>query len=484
MLLRLRKNAGLALGAMLALTTGCTVGPNYHRPTSATAPPTYRELPPPPGDWKPAVPADALARGQWWLAFGDPELTQLENRLTSGNLQIQTALQNYLSAAASVRQARADYYPTLSAGPTISRQRLSLNRPTNIAGLAPSQYNDFSISGQASWQPDFWGRIRREVQGAHATAQALAADQANVELAVRSTLASDYFQLRGLDAQQVLLDNDVSSLQSYLDLTNTRFHGGVATEADVALAQTQLDTTVTQDKDIAVARSQYEHAIATLLGVSASTFSLQPIPQTANLPTIPVGVPSTLLERRPDIAAAERRADSANAQIGIAISAYYPNISLTGAGGFESGEPGTWIQGPSELWSLGASAVETLFDAGRRHAITDEAKANYQSQVASYRLSVLTGFQEVEDNLAALRVLADEQNSAARATSSATHSLQLSTNRYKGGVTTYLEVLTSQQAQIANQRTEADVLTRRFVASVQLVSALGGGWNDNQLPNP
>lgn len=475
-----------ALSCLLFITAlvGCTVGPDYHRPTSAPPALTYKELPPPPGNWKPAVPADAMARGQWWLLFGDPGLNDLENRLTSGNLQMAAALANYDAASAAVRQARAAYYPSVAIAPNISRVHLSKNRPTYVSGIIPSQYNDFVLSGQASWQPDFWGRVRREVQGASANAQAIAADEANTELAVRSELALDYYQLRGLDAQQILLDNTVSVYKTFLDLTQRRFRGGVATEVDVTQAQTQLATTQTQDTDIAVARAQYVHAIATLLGVSASAFSLQPIPQNTNVPTIPTGVPSELLERRPDIAAAERRADSANAQIGVAISAYYPNISLTGGGGFESGEPGNWIQGPSELWSVGASALETIFEGGLRHAVTAEARANYESAVASYRLSVLNGFQEVEDNLAALRVLDQETNSAAAADTYATRSVQLSTNRYKGGVTTYLEVLTAQQVQLANARTMEDITTRRFIASVQLISALGGGWNAQKLPHP
>ncbi len=470
--------------AALALS-GCTVGPNYQRPPSAPPTLTYRELPPPPGNWKPAVPADALARGEWWRAFGDPALDDLEGRLTSGNLQIQAAVQNYLSAAAAVRQARADYYPTLTFGPSVSRERLSLSRPTltpNLAGISVSQYNDFNLSGEANWQPDFWGRVRREVQGARANAQAFAADQANVELGVRTELATDYYQLRGLDAQQQLIDITLGSFQASLALTQRRFRGGVATQADVALAQTELATTETAGIDVGIARAQYMHAIATLLGINASSFVLPPEPQNRNIPDIPTGVPSELLERRPDIAGAERRADNANAQIGVAISAYYPNITLSGGGGFESGEPGNWLQGPSELWSIGASAIETVFDAGRRRAITDEARANYGYTVANYRLTVLTSFQEVEDNLAALRILADEQASSADAVTAAIRSTSISTAQYKGGVTTYLTVLTAQQAQLADQRTDEDIVTRRFVASVQLVAALGGGWDTAKLP--
>ena len=479
---RLRSNALLLMGTLLA--TGCVVGPNYHRP-SAAVPEVYKEVPPPPppnGSWTTAAPADASLRGDWWTLFNDPQLTALEGRLTVGNQSVQAAIERYTNAQAVVRQARADYFPTLAAGPNIQRERLSLNRPTRVGNLSPNQYNDFVVSGQANWEPDFWGRVRRNVETARANRQASAADLANVELSVRAELALDYYQLRGLDTQQELLDNTVQNYKAYLDLTNRRARGGVATLADVALAETQLATTQTQAIDVAVARAQYQHAIATLIGVPASSFALPPLPQTTNLPAIPAGVPSTLLERRPDIATAERQAQAQNAQIGVAIAAFYPNISLSGAGGMESGQPGTWIQGPSELWSLGASATETLFDAGRRRAITDEAKANYRQQVANYREAVLNGFQEVEDNLAALRVLNQESSSAATALSAANRSLQLSTNRYKGGVTTYLEVLTSQQAQLANERTQADITTRQFVASVQLIRALGGGWDTSKLP--
>jgi NodT family efflux transporter outer membrane factor (OMF) lipoprotein len=467
----------------LLVVAGCTVGPNYHRPT-AVVPPVYREVPPPAppdGSWKTAAPADATLRGDWWTLYNDPQLSELEGKIAVGNQSLQAAIERYTNARATVRQARADFYPTLGAGPNLQRERLSYHRPTYNT-LSPSQYNDFVLSGSASWEPDFWGRVRRNVESARANMQASAADLANVELSVRAELALDYYQLRGLDAQQQLLDNTVGNYKEYLALTQRRAKGGVATEADVALAETQLATTQTQDIDVAVARAQYQHAIATLIGVPASSFALPAMPQTTNIPVIPAGVPSTLLERRPDISTAERQAQAANAQIGVAIAAYYPNISITGAGGFESAQPGNWLQGPSELWSLGASASETLFDAGRRRAITDEAKANYRQSVANYREAVLNGFQEVEDNLAALRVLEQEAGSASTALGAANRSLALSTNRYKGGVTTYLEVLTSQQAQLANERTQADITTRQFVASVQLIRALGGGWDTTKLP--
>jgi NodT family efflux transporter outer membrane factor (OMF) lipoprotein len=391
-------------------------------------------------------------------------------------------MEQYLSAHEQVRVARSQYFPTLSAGPSVSRQRESYNQPNTNRSLTNYQYNSYGIAGQAQWEPDLWGQVRRTVEQARANAQASAALLANVDLSLRAELAADYFQMRGLDSQKQLLDNTVQSFEEYLKLTQIRFKGGVATESDVALAQTQLETTRAQDIDIGVARAQYEHAIATLIGTPASTFSLSPMPLGEQIPPIPIGVPSQLLERRPDIAAAERQADAANAQIGIATAAYYPNVSLTGTGGFASGNPGTLIQGPSEMWSLGASAVELLFDAGRRHAITQQARDAYEQQAANYRQSVLAAFQDVEDNLAAVRILDQESAQQALAVAAAQRSLNISTNRYKGGVTTYLEVLTAQTTQLSNERTQADIATRQFVSSVELIRALGGGWDTTQLP--
>jgi NodT family efflux transporter outer membrane factor (OMF) lipoprotein len=470
--------------ALCALVAGCTVGPNYQKPT-APAPPAFKENAPPPaipnGTWKQAQPSDQALRGKWWEIYNDSQLNALEEKVAVSNQTLKAATEQYFAARAAVRVARADYYPTLSAGPSISRERLSQNRPTTVP-QAKSQFNDFVLAGQASWEPDFWGRVRRNVEASRATAQASAADLANVELSVRSELALDYFELRGLDLQKQLLDNTVTSFESYLDLTKTRFKGGVATDSDVALAETQLESTRAQDIDIGVARAQFEHAIAVLIGEPASNFSLAEIPLNMPLPLIPAGVPSELLERRPDIAGMERRADAANAQIGVAISAYYPNITLTGSGGFESGQPGTWIQGPSSLWALGASASELIFDAGRRHAVTDEARDNYELTVANYRQNVLTAFQEVEDNLAALRILDQESVTQAAAVKAAERSLTISTKRYKQGLDDYLVVLTAQTALLTNQRTQADITTRQFAANVQLIKALGGGWDTTQLP--
>lgn len=471
-------------GCTLALAiTGCMVGPQYHRP-SAPVPPAWSQsaVTPPPGSWQHAQPSDAVLRGDWWELYNDSQLDTLETRVAVSNQSLRAATEQYLAAREGVSLARAQYFPTLAVSPSISRTRQSYNEPDAHTSISQFQYNDFLLQGQASWQPDFFGRIRRTVEQAKANTQASAAQLANVKLSLHAELALDYFELRGLDLQQQILNSTLKAYREYLKLTQVRFHGGVATESDVAEAQTQLETTKAQAIDIGVARAQYEHAIATLLGVPASQFHLPPAPLDLSLPSIPAGVPSQLLQRRPDIAAAERSADAANAQIGLAISAYYPDITLSGSGGFESAEPGTWIQGPSELWSLGASAVELLFDGGQRHALTQQARDEYAAQVANYRQTVLQAFQEVEDNLSALRILQQESITEAAAVASAKHSLVLSTHRYQGGVTTYLEVLTAQTAQLTNERTQAGITTRQFAASVQLIEALGGGWSTAQLP--
>ncbi len=477
----------LAVSVTALLLTGCTVGPNYHRPDAATAPAWKENAVPPPnppnGAWKQAEPSDGTLRGQWWDLYGDAQLNELEAKVAVSNQTLRAAFEQYQSAREQVQVARSQYYPTLAAGPSIQRTRESYNQPNTNRSLTTYQYNTFSIAGQAQWEPDLWGQVRRTVEQARANAQASAALLANVELSLRAELAADYFEMRGLDSQKQLLDNTVQSYEEYLKLTEVRFKGGVATESDVALAQTQLETTRAQDIDVGVARAQYEHAIATLIGTPASIFSLPAMPLGQQIPPIPVGVPSQLLERRPDISAAERQADAANAQIGIAIAAYYPNISLSGTGGFTSGNPGTWVQGPSEMWSLGASAVELLFDAGRRHAITRQAQDAWEQQTANYRQTVLAAFEDVEDNLAAIRILDQESAQQDAAVAAAQRSLNISTSQYKGGVTTYLQVLTTQTTLLSNQRTQEDIATRQFVASVQLIRALGGGWDTSQLPH-
>jgi NodT family efflux transporter outer membrane factor (OMF) lipoprotein len=479
------------LPCSLLLLSACKpVGPNYNRP-GYTAPPAYKEtgatavVAPPAnpqgGAWQPANPSDGMLKGKWWQIYQDQQLNQLEDRVESNNVQLRQAMETYLAAQDQVRNVRANLYPTLSAGPSIGYGRVSANRPLASPGGATTGA-DFVIAGQASWEPDFWGRIRRAVEQAHANAQANAAVTANVALTLHAEMATDYFALRGLDSQIKLLTSTVSDLQHQLDLTERRLAGGVATAVDVAQAQTQLETVRAQLVDLGVARAQYEHAIGTIANYDLSTFNIPPSPLDLALPNVPVGVPSQLLERRPDIAEAERLAAAANAQIGIAVSAFYPTITLTGDGGFESTHPGTWIQGPSSLWSLGAQATELLFDAGQRHALTDQARHTYDAQADGYRNTIFGAFEDVEDQLAALRILEQESSVEERAVAAAQHSFNLSNARYKGGVTSYLEVLTAEQTLLQDQITAINIESRQFAASVSLVRALGGGWDVTQLP--
>jgi len=470
----------LRIGALTAvLLCGCTVGPDYKRP-EVPGSAAFKEQPPP-GSWKQAQPADGSLGDKWWQLFGDAQLDTLEEKINVSNQTLKTAAAQYLAARDQIRVARAAYFPTLGVSPSVSRIRLSKNQPNTLIGTTKFDYSVLALQGQAQWEPDLWGQVRRTVEQARADAQASAADLANVALSLHAELALDYFLLRGLDTQKQLLDTTLASDADELQLARVRFNGGVANAVDVAQAETQYLQVKAQGIDVEVQRAQFEHAIATLIGVPAATFALAQSPLAAKLPVVPPGVPSELLERRPDIAAAERRLAAANAQIGIAVAAYYPNIMLSATGGFESGSLASWLQIPSLFWSLGASALETLFDAGRRHALTDQARDLYEAQVATYRESVLGAFQDVEDNLSALRILADEAEAQAAAVEAARQSLALSNKRYKGGVTTYLEVLTAQTIQLSNERTEADVATRRATASVQLIRALGGGWTSGQL---
>jgi NodT family efflux transporter outer membrane factor (OMF) lipoprotein len=358
---------------------------------------------------------------------------------------------------------------------------LSPNRPT-ATSLSKNLYSDIVLQGDLGYEIDLWGQVRRTIESARENAQASAGDLENVNLSLHAELATDYFSLRGLDLQKQLLDATVVDFQKALELTQVRFRGGVASNVDVSLAQTQLENARAQDIDTGVQRAQLEHAIAVLTGQTASTFSIPLIPLAALPPEIPSGLPSELLERRPDIAAAERRVASANAQIGIAIAAYYPQISLSGVGGFESDAIGTVLNGSSVLWGVAGSAFETVIDGGRRRAVTQQARDNYDATVASYRENVLEAFQQVEDNLAALRVLEQESTTQQAAVTSARKSVDLSTTRYKGGATTYLEVLTAQSTALADERSAADLMTRRMLANVQLIKALEGDWDKTQLP--
>jgi NodT family efflux transporter outer membrane factor (OMF) lipoprotein len=469
--------AWVALAGSIFLS-GCMVGPKYVQPTVPPPPPAFKETP---SNWAQASPQDQLPKGKWWEIYGDTQLNSLEETIAVSNQNLKVAYLEYMSARDVVQQARSQLFPTVGVEPTGSRTQLSKNRP-NFISTVKNQYSDIVLPADLSYEVDLWGQVRRTIEASRENAQASAGDLENVSLSLHSELAFDYFSLRGLDLQKQLLDATVIDFEKALQLTQARYHGGVASDVDVAQAETQLETTRAQDIEVGVARAQFEHAIAVLTGQAASTFSISPAPLTAAPPQIPLGVPSALLERRPDIAAAERRVASANEQIGIATAAYYPQISLSASGGVESVAIGTVLQGPSALWAVGGSALETVFDGGRRRAVTQQARDNHAATVASYRENVLEAFQQVEDNLAALRLLDQELTTQQVAVASARRSVDLSTIRYKRGITTYLEVLTAQGIALTDERTAADLMTRRMTASVQLVKALGGGWDRTQLP--
>jgi NodT family efflux transporter outer membrane factor (OMF) lipoprotein len=467
---------GGALFVGLMLVSGCAVGPRYSRP-SAPVPTDYKETP---QNWKPAQPADRTLRGKWWEIYQDPQLNALEEKINISNQSLKAAQAQFAQARATVRYNRADYYPTITAGVSATRERLSANRPLGkFSGGVTT--NDLVIPVDMSYEPDVWGRVRRTVEAARADAQATLADLESVRLSVHAELAVDYFQSRELDVEAQLLDSTVASYVKQLELTENRYKGGVASQVDVAQAQTQLETAGAQAIDVREQRTQFEHAIAVLIGEPASTFSLPVALLNATPPVIPPGLPSELLERRPDIAANERLMASANARIGVAKAAYFPLFNLSPSAGFEGTAVSNWLSNPSTFAVVGASAVVTAFDVGRRRAASDQARAFYDQAVANYRQNVLTAYQEVEDNLAALRLLEDESNTETRAVAAAEHSLALSNNRYRGGVTTYLEVITAQTTALADERTAVQISGRRMVDSVLLVKALGGGWDAASL---
>lgn len=455
------------------------VGPKYAKP-SVPMTPAYKET----DGWKLAQPGDHLPRGQWWTIFEDPELHALAEQIAGANQNLKIAEARLREARAMVRFNRAALFPTISAGAGLSSIRDSANRPFLTPSAPTGNSGDLLFSLDMSYEIDLWGRVRRTVAAARREAEATAADLETARLSLQAELAMDYFELRAADAQKQLLDETVKAFEATLRLTTNRYQGGAAPRSDVAQAQTQLDSTRAQATDVTVQRAQLEHAIATLIGKPPAAFSLSPRPLDTLPPEIPVGLPSQLLERRPDIAAAERRVAEANEQIGIAKAAYYPTVMLNASVGFEGSSFGNVLNASSLLWAVGASITQTIFDGGRRRATSDAVRASYQATVAAYRQTTLTAFQQVEDNVAALRILEQEAQQQRRAVESAQLSLQLSTNRYRGGVDTYLQVLTAQTVTLANQRNEIDVLRRRMDASVLLVKALGGGWDVAELPNP
>jgi NodT family efflux transporter outer membrane factor (OMF) lipoprotein len=470
---------------LVLLLAGCTVGPRYVKPAVPTTA-TYKEEPPAAfkesEQWQPARPADQANRGNWWEIFGDPDLNKLEEQIANSNQNLKVAEARFREARAAIRFNRAAQFPTISTSPSASYVKSSDYSPNFPSKIQQSSKGDFVLPFDLSYELDLWGRVRRTVAAAREEAQATAADYETAKLSLEAELALDYFELRSADAQKQLLDDTVKVYTDNLQLTLRRFKGGVAPKADVAQAQTQLDTTRVQDTDVTVQRAQFEHAIAILIGRPPADFSLVTAPLNYQPPSFPIGLPSELLQRRPDIAAAERRVAEANQHIGIARAAYFPTVTLGGTAGFAGSQASNWFGWPSGFWAVGPALTETLFDAGRRRASSESARANYDAAVATYRQTSLTAFQEVEDNVAALRILENETQQQQQAVASSQESLQLFTNRYKGGVDTYLQVITAQTIELANERNAIDILRRRMDASVLLVKALGGGWNVSNLP--
>src|SRR5713101_793855 len=467
------------------LLAGCTVGPKYFKPAVPTtlaykeeAPGSFKEL----NQWRPARPADQASRGNWWEVFGDPDLNNLEEQVAGSNQNLKVAEARFREARAAIRFNRASQFPTISTAPSASYVKSSDFSPSFPSKIQEASKGDFVLPFDLSYELDLWGRVRRGVAAAKEEAQATAADYETAKLSLEAELALDYFELRSADAQKRLLDDTVKAYSDNAQLTLERFSKGVAPKADVAQAQTQLETTSVQDTDVTVQRAQFEHAIAILIGKPPAQFSLPAAPLNNEPPITPIGLPSELLQRRPDIAAAERRVAEANQQIGIARAAYFPTVNLDGTAGFAGTQGSNWFSWPSGFWAVGPALAETLFDAGRRRATSESARANFDAEVASYRQASLTAFQEVEDNVAALRILENETQQQQQAVASSRESLQLFTNRYKGGVDTYLQVITAQTIELANERNDIDILRRRLDASVLLIKALGGGWNASNLP--
>jgi len=467
--------------------SGCMVGPKYKKP-AAPVPTTYKEAPP--AGWKEAQPSDEKIRGKWWELYGDPALNALEEQVAINNQNVIAAEANYRVAKAQVRVARAALFPTVATSPSVTvsgsgSRNVTTNGTTGtITGSAGGGVTQrYILPVDVSWQIDVWGSIRRSINANVDLAQAAGAEVENVRLLYQSEVAIDYFQLHGIDGETTLLERTVKDYTDFLDLTRKRFAGGIATDADVAQAEEQLYNAQTQLTDLGVTRAQLEHTIAVLTGKPPANLTLPAVTQRPDPPPVPVALPSTLLERRPDIAEAERRMASANEQIGIAHAAFYPTLNLGGSAGFQSSTIGSLLTWPSRFWSVGPQLAETIFDAGRRRGQLQIAEAEYDVNTANYRQTVLTAFQQVEDNLAELRILEQETSELRRATAAAQRALDVSTAQYTAGTTPYLQVLVSQTIVLADQRAEINLLTRRLAASVSLIQALGGGWDTTKLPS-
>jgi NodT family efflux transporter outer membrane factor (OMF) lipoprotein len=472
----LRKRALILTPLVLALAA-CSVGPDYVRPQTAAVPVAFKEM----KDWKPAQPNELAMNGKWWEMFGDQQLNALVEQIDISNQNLAQSEANFRKAMALVQGARADYSPTLSVDASRTRSRSATSSSSGNSSSS-SVRDNYSFSLNADWEIDVWGRVRRNVESNEASAQASAADLAATRLSAQAQLAQNYLQLRVLDAQQQLLDDTVAAYQRSYQLTLNQYNAGVVAKSDVIQAQTQLKSAQAQALDNGVQRAQLEHAIALLVGQPASTFSITQSPLAAAAPPIPIALPSTLLERRPDIAGAERRVAAANAQIGVAQAAYYPSLSLSASGGFQTSNGlANWFTMPSRVWSLGPQLSQLIFDGGARRSVTDQAIATYDGVAAAYKQTVLTAFQEVEDNLAALRILEQEAVVQNEALQSARQAVALVTNQYKSGVVNYTSVITAQATALTSERTALDILYRRMAASVLLTKALGGGWSEQNI---
>ena len=480
---KMRAGAALLCGILLLLS-GCVVGPKYHRPPVET-PGTYKEVTPDDlkkmDGWKVAQPQDSALHGKWWEIFGDSQLNALEEQVSISNQNVASAFASFMAARALVREARAQYFPTASVGLSITHQHQPSASTVTTSGTT---YTDYSLPFDASWTPDLWGRVRYTVRAGVANAQASAADLENTRLTAQAELAVDYFQLRGQDALKVLLDKTVKAYAESLDLTKALYETGIDSDESVAQAETQLEATQALATSLGILRAQYEHAIALLVGKPASSFSIGFEALKTPPPAVPFGVPSQLLERRPDVAASERLMAQANAQIGVAVAAYYPTVTLSASLGLESTKASSWFTWPSRIWSVGPAISQLIYDGGLRRATVEQYRAQYDGTVANYRNTVLTAFQQVEDNLSGLRILSKEIQEQDTAVVSAERSLKLATDRYRLGIDPYLNVITAETALFSNQQTAVNLRITQIVDSVQLVEALGGGWDASTLPTP
>jgi NodT family efflux transporter outer membrane factor (OMF) lipoprotein len=480
--------------AFCVLLGGCTVGPKYHIPANST-PPAFKESPTQfkeTDGWTVAQPSDTALRGKWWKIYNDPELNRLEEQLNIGNQNIRQAVESFMEARALVRETRSQYFPTVGTNPTYTRSQSSANTGGAVSaangGLFGSsggtQVQQFSLPASVSWEPDLWGRVRNAVHASQFNAQLSAADLENIRLSAQGSLALDFFLIRGQDALQKVLDDTVAADKNALDLAQASYDTGVGDQISVVEAKATLQSTQATAVNIGVARAQDEHAIALLLGKPASEFSLPIRPIITTPPPIPIGVPSQLLERRPDIAAAERTMAAANAQIGVADAAFYPSLTLSASGGLESSTIGHLLDWPSRFWSIGPSVSETIFDGGLRRATVNQYIATYNADLAGYRESVLTAFQQVEDYLAAVRILSRQIQLEQQAVASAQTSLTLELGRYQTGIDPYMDVVIAQTTLLTDQQNLANAQIEQMTDSVQLIEALGGGWDRSQLPTP